>query len=1056
MLVFRSTKRTQVVDMAILWLMLYAGLLLLVTGCAPSEPTTRRHVSHLSTDGDRPSSKVGRSAPDAISISDLSDEVEVWLSKRLQHYLAEMTGRQVPVIMGRQLPPDHGNVFVLDLAGNHRAALAAGSPRLDLPPNREAFFVKSYKDEGRQVVVISGRGLPGLGYGVFDYLQRYCRVGFFADGVHVPKMNTVPMSGLDFVGVPRFEIRSGIFGNFDIDRIKELGDHLQDVKADFWLARKVNEQISGPMVTKILGGSKIQWVPPIEVFPAMSNHIDIYPKGIMSDGFSTWRGPKWYGEHTLVIDTEHDAKHIGRVRAPDQNPVSKQSSFDRYTVYYMGAGHLSESGEFAVESDLQAKWSAELSRERIPNARGFIITYGPARFEEMARLPVPAFVQNLDNAAAHYVPAPWRGESAMYRFWDYFAGQPFLIGLTAGQISPCYRPFISHMRRSGDDPKMANCIGVHMHTDARTLWQRQDLMTALGWNPEAVTFEGWCRDVAERRFGVASAGNMAESFRWMTLGQEYSQWMVGIDRYCDGRAAFISDFWRIWPLGVSVDWFAATNGNKQLRFFREAIRHALQEAVKQNGNGLYNNYLSELYTEFVNRACNLEMIRLHSTYFKGMQAIRAGNSMNADQCANEFHRRGKNLKAMMLGLADVYGTTREGSWVTPDGRMVGPKPGKERRAVHFNIQNSNHYRVREFIARLLWPRVQVMIDFLHNRLVHGDTSEFPQRGRDIWPSGAPTPELGFYFYASDVPGLREKEREIFDRYLEDDFDDLPRFKGTTVEAVRAGIKQMIEMDCLYFEDMTTPDEISGNYPLSDPVWHGNTTEPVKLVNDGNGPWRAAHYKVEPYFRGVQSVYSGAHLGRFVPFDDDGQLTLTFSYRNASTMRNDGEVSYILVGFQVQDQLVAGLRFYNDGEKRPRVEVNPIDLVRYELDTPAWASPWLAKEMLHRKDVIRSGEAASDEINMVTMRYDAHSRKVTIDGDEVGHVEGEARYNKLRRGSLYIQTFYPMTGEPAKINLKGIKINGQAVELYTGDFMAADEGPMAVEIPAEVGEPLLLD
>ena len=173
------------------------------------------------------------------------------------------------------------------------------------------------------------------------------------------------------------------------------------------------------------------------------------------------------------------------------------------------------------------------------------------------------------------------------------------------------------------------------------------------------------------------------------------------------------------------------------------------------------------------------------------------------------------------------------------------------------------------------------------------------------------------------------------------------------------------------------------------------------------------------------------------------------------MRNDGEVSYILVGFQVQDQIVAGLRFYNDGEKRPRVEVNPIDLVRYELDTPAWASPWLARELLQRKDVIRSGEAASDEFHTVTMRYDAHSRKVTIDGDEVGHVEGEARYNKLSRGSLYIQTFYPMTGEPAKIHLKDIKIKGQAVELYTGDFIAADEGPMAVEIPAEVGEPLLL-
>ena len=131
------------------------------------------------------------------------------MAERLRHYIHQMTGKELTITVSRDLPRSSGNVFVLDLNGNHRGALLAGSVRQELPPNPDAFFIRSVEHDGRHVVVISARGYTGLGYGVFDYLQRYCRVGFFVDGVHVPRLSGLPMSGLDFLGIPAFEIRGG-------------------------------------------------------------------------------------------------------------------------------------------------------------------------------------------------------------------------------------------------------------------------------------------------------------------------------------------------------------------------------------------------------------------------------------------------------------------------------------------------------------------------------------------------------------------------------------------------------------------------------------------------------------------------------------------------------------------------------------------------------------------------------------------------------------------------------------------------------------------------------
>lgn len=1021
------------------------GLLLSFAGCERTElAVTMRDDADISPPAATAQPEVTPTEPHAIYISDLAGDGERWLAERLQHYVNEMTGRRLPIDANRNVPETAGDVFVLDLNGNSRTALLAGSARHELPPNPGAFFIRTTERGEQRMVVISGRGLSGLGYGVFDYLERYCRVGFFADGVHVPRMSSVPMLGLDYTGVPAFEIREGFYGNYEIGQRRDLRDKLDSVEMDWRLARKLSGG-RGEMARKIFGPQKVRSGRRIE--PAIKGeHFAYFPKGIFSDGFSNWRGPKYYGG--CVIDSEREAKTV--LRLIEGPPLPKDQQPDTtygYLTFYMG-GTMCESGEFAEESNLLIQWGAELSQEYTPGIVGYLQTYGPTRFEAVSRIPVPALVQDLEGYDQYYMPLSMRMDSGRYRRLDYFAGQPFLYSLVAGGIAPAFRPYIHHIRQMREDPKAGNCVGLTQHVDGRTRWLRQDLMTALGWDPLAVTFEGWCRDVAERRFGVQSAANMAESIRKMALGLEISTWLTGVDRYAGGNTSLMNAYFNMSPKGVAFDWFAITHGNVNVRFIREALRSALKEADQQHGNVLYDTYIALVCRELVNRSFNQEIIRAYSAYFKACQAIDRNDRDAAQRYEQEFERRSNNLEAIVFSLVDVYGTTEEYSWVALDGRMAASSPGEKRRGMYMGWQNCHNLHGREVLARLTWPRVAVLLDYLQDKLARSDTLPFPQKGRDMWEeSFAPSPELGFYFYTAVVEEMKAAELRIFNDFINDDFDDLPRFKGTTAEAAQRCIERLSEIDCLYFEDMTTPEEIAEKYPLSDPIYHSNTSEPVRIRN-GSGKWSGSYYEVQPYFRGAQAVYDGSQLGRYVPLDESGQVTLTFSYRNASTMRDDDEVSFLLAGLQMEDMFAAGLRFYNDGDKRPTPEVMPRDFIQIELDAPAWASPWKGKQLFARTGAEGTGEAGPNEFHSVTMRYDHATRMITIDGDEVGHVEKKAPYPFIR-GAFYIQGFYPMTGEPAKIQIKDIKLNGEPIELYTGDFRIPDQGPMVVDIPLEV-------
>jgi len=67
----------------------------------------------------------------------------------------------------------------------------------------EGFVIRSFSAQKIDYLLSAGT----TSYGVAEYLERFCGVGFFVDNSFIPSRESIPFRGIDLEDLPRFSMR---------------------------------------------------------------------------------------------------------------------------------------------------------------------------------------------------------------------------------------------------------------------------------------------------------------------------------------------------------------------------------------------------------------------------------------------------------------------------------------------------------------------------------------------------------------------------------------------------------------------------------------------------------------------------------------------------------------------------------------------------------------------------------------------------------------------------------------------------------------------------------
>lgn len=944
-------------------------------------------------------------------------------------YACLMTGQ--PIEIGHRSSSTAGDVVIVravsdlvpdvGIPGERWSLIAA-----DTPKHEDGFLITTFTSADRRYLVVSGRTARAALFGVYHYLEKYCHVGFFKDGESVPRSPLV-MENLHAPEAPAFEFRS--LGGRSPYLAMRNQQARYNLAHESWLLKKKASAVPLTMFVKQRGirdmtasgrSLYVGYYPTHDVAAVQ----EVCPKTILTDGFSSWRGTKYYGVFAMLreVDEAEQASRLvyGETLAAGPPPDSSH-------IYYFA--WPSENPEWVDLTSKMMKASAKLMKQYDPAARFWTETYGPDKFT-LFRAPLDLIVFDV-SSDDHMLPSRLRTGNRYNSSHRYFGKQwvdsTFLGGMTSGQ-DQIHRvlPTCRELPRIARNNLRNNCTGLFTFSDYLSTWFYEDLYGDVAWNPQLVTYESWLEDLCRRRYGPDSLENMKKSFA-LFIDVSNRQRYIGFGRYqYDSEILWGSDDHCWWPT-VKKDWFAWTQGNRELHQLRQALELALRESERQKDNRLYDRTIVDIYRIMSSASFKLGIIRMHHHYFRATQLFGADRPDEAQVHAEAFSRRAADLDAILAAMEEVLSTYELYRCASRDGSFRPTAMTKDR--FWRGTQNSK-LDFFEFVHFVYRPRLAVMVDVMRQRLQRGEKAFV--ESKEITPF-FPGPDPWFYYPTAKDDQTRSATLAILQRFIDEDVYRRG-FEGSTAEAARAGLDRLEDIGALDYHDMASIEMIARNYPLSDPPLRPWTHEPVRYSTEGAGAWVGGHHVLEPLFRGPQVIYNGPALGAWYPIEN-GRCELSFTYRNAmgQARRSDPTSAFIQIGLKVQHPtkgsiIAGGLRFFADPGLAPQAVMGGRTLIEEDVHVGA-----TDRGITSDQDWSTRSDRAED-------LGAAHTGKIQLDGGAVrivvnGNVIAESALPYFdpegqRVCTAIIESQYPSHGSAPSLWIKGLTINGKAIELYT--------------------------
>lgn len=836
-----------------------------------------------------PSVLAAQPAPDiAVIFSPAQSEPVKFAASEFVKYARPLTGADVVLVDNRDLDTQTSTVVVITTVGaaDTNLSVPAITRRIldEVPASDEGFLIHTATVSERKYLFLIGRSSRAVVYAVYHYLERHCRVGFFKDyveyipsgaglvleGIHEPAEPAFPYRGL---GTPHPDFRGG-------------GERATLFDLDWRYKKKINLTSSpNPKLLEQRGDKAVLSSGPVPFSVGMGyplKAVELFPKGLHSDGFSNWRGDQWYATN-LIVDEYDDMLSVTRQVFAGilKAGVPEESGH----MYYFNT--VAEAGElnYVAEPMMNATW--ELLLEYDPAASMYLESYGS---DKVPFLKQPFRMVMWDNQTDDaFLPNRLRTGSTFNSKCGLFGKNwvfcPCLAGGDDWVFTPGMTATVRIIRDMVARPNRNNCIAMAIYADAMSHWLYEDLYAQLTWDPQDITLERWIDDLAERRFGRESGPRMANSLATVIHALD-SMRLIGYNNY-------VFDFWGVyktddacWFKTVRRDWWGYIHGQRNYLNLQKSLLLALEEANAQSGNLGYDHYILDVYKLFASVAFKFSLIQMHHHYYVATESFRRGEMAGIPEQITAFESNARLCDLVLSTLQDALSTV---DIYRMQDRSSREPVSSERKEGLLKWQNARQ-AVFELVGAVYRPRFAVMVAAMRERLERGEPEIIDSKMIHPW---YPSPDPYYVHAASKDPQIAKATIQVLENFIREPVI-LESFSGTTPESIRAGLKRLDEAGALYHEGMETLDAIAANFPLSDPPRKPAGYQPVKRA--------LSSYIITPLYIGFQQPYFGSGAGHWFKVDEN--LNITCRYRGRSrravTANNTLHLAIMLDGLKATD------------------------------------------------------------------------------------------------------------------------------------------------------------
>jgi alpha-N-acetylglucosaminidase len=462
--------------------------------------------------------------------------------------------------------------FAIGRCGTTDSLTAEGKLRVPSDLGDEGYLIKSIDGGARRYVIILGGSPRGTLYGVYRYLEQFCRVGFFWDGEHIPRRTSLPIAGLDLVERPRWPMRqymmdceyTSYWWNWDqwkaeVDWAAKHRFNVLSSNFDFtatWRAvwKRFGVEVPPTSVS----------APPFHPWAGWHNWAMRPPYPVAYQDFQGELARRFteYGRsvgmkmapdfHGFIgqVPREFAAAYRGKAKFlevgwvgfdppgvflhPD-DPLYLQvaKAFAEEYLKRFGTDHLWASQSYCemrpskdpkemlaidiamARKNLEAIRSVDPQAVLFTNSWTFLDRRKEDAIAYLKALPADAF-------QVWEMPSDLERRPPMYQEFDYYCGKPWLVGFlyAYGGTTMLHGDLADMVRRAqaaSSDPRAGNCRGLCIEPEAiHHNPIAYDLISRLAWNPSAVELPAFLEDYAVRRYGPAAAPGMVRCLRELT------------------------------------------------------------------------------------------------------------------------------------------------------------------------------------------------------------------------------------------------------------------------------------------------------------------------------------------------------------------------------------------------------------------------------------------------------------------------------------------------------------------------------------------------------------